>query len=69
MTKTGFASLAVATLIIGASLARPASAAVQCWSGPLGILQHCLYVGPDYFGPGYYPYYPPPRPYYDPYWP
>ena len=70
MKKLVLASIAAATLIVGATVTQPAHAQA-CWSGPLGIMHGCTYgPGPGYaYGPGYPgPYYaPPPYPYYGPY--
>jgi hypothetical protein len=52
MKKLILASLAAATLLVGAGLTQSANAAVQCWFGPLGILRHCAYTEP--LGPAYY---------------
>jgi hypothetical protein len=63
MKKLIYAGIAAVTLMVSAALTVPANAQTACWSGPLGILHGCNYVGPDYYPYGYPPppYYPPPR--------
>ena len=78
MRKLILAGLATAAITAGGvAMTQPAQAQVRCWSGPLGILGNCHYVGPYVgpyrdFGPYGGPYYAPPPPPayygYGPYW-